>query len=296
MPETIDAQEPGGPLDEDCAPSTKLRPGQPQPARVYNALLGGKDNFPADREAAEQALLDFPTLKVTARENRLFLARAVRYCAQDEGIRQFLDIGTGIPAQGSTHEIAQAIAGEEATRVVYVDNDPIVLVHARALLQGAGACRTFYLEGDLRDPQPILSAARAHLDFDRPIALLLVAVLHFVEDSDDPYGIVRQLLDALPAGSLLVLSHATGDYRPAEARRLVATYRERGMSAQARSRTEVDRFVQGLEIVAPGVQTVSRWRPDPGAEQPRSADVSCFGVIARKPGPPPSTTASGDLT
>ncbi|MEY9848315.1 hypothetical protein ABH940_005416 [Streptacidiphilus sp. BW17] len=296
MPENDDPPAPGF----TDAPSTKLLTDQPQPARVYNALLGGKDNFPADREAAKEALAAFPTVMTGVRENRDFLRRAVRYCAE-QGVRQFLDIGTGVPDEGSTHEVAQAAAGEDPTTVVYVDNDPIVLVHARALLQGTGPCRTFYLDADLRDPQLILEQARRHLDFERPLALMLVAVLHFLEDSDDPYGIVAHLLAALPAGSLLVISHVTADYRPAEIKRLIATYRERGMSAQARSREEIDRFVEGLELVAPGVQSVARWNPDPDPDRvlPDAAAVSCFGVVARKPGAAPSTapaSAAGGLT
>ncbi|MEY9846139.1 hypothetical protein ABH940_003224 [Streptacidiphilus sp. BW17] len=273
----------GPPNGSSAASSAELRTDRPHPARLYDLYLGGKDNFPADRAAARELLEVAPTLPVTAQQNRLFLARAVRYLAR-AGVRQFLDIGTGIPTANNTHEVAQAEAPE--ARVVYVDNDPIVLAHARALLRSEPSGRTAYIQADLRDPAAILAdpMVRQVLDFDQPVALMLIAVLHFVQDDADPYGIVASLVDALPSGSFLALSHVTPDYAPAQWKQIVELYREGGMSAQARTRVEIDGFLQGLELVPPGLQVVSRWRPDPSSlTAATNADISCYGAIARKP-------------
>ncbi|ABD10990.1 hypothetical protein ThrDRAFT_03004 [Frankia casuarinae] len=260
-----------------------LRMDLPHTARMYDYYLGGKDNFPADREAAEQVIAAFPNARVTARENRAFMTRATRFLAGEVGIRQFLDIGTGIPTSPNLHEIAQGLAPD--TRVVYVDNDPIVLTHARALLTSTPQGRTAYLDADLRDPDGIRAAPQLHstLDLTRPIALSVVAIFHFIPDADDPYGIVRRLLDALPSGSYLVLTHGTGDYDP-DAERAAEAYRQKGMSVQPRSRSEVERFFDGLELVDPGVQVVHRWRADGSAvEELTDARVSIYGGVARKP-------------
>ncbi|WP_405013545.1 SAM-dependent methyltransferase [Kitasatospora sp. NBC_01539] len=262
------------------APSGDLQTDRPHPARLYDYYLNGKDNFAADRVAAEALLKVAPMLPTTARENRRFLERAVRYLAR-LGIRQFLDIGTGIPTSPNTHEIAQAEA--PASRVVYVDNDPMVLAHARALLTSQPKGRTAFLKADLRNPQQILAGACAVLDFERPIALMLIAVLHFIEDSDDPRALVTELVEALPRGSCVMLSHVTGDFDPGAWENVVALYRKAGIPAQTRSRSEIEAITAGLQITPPGLQVVSRWRPD-GPIDPAltDAEVSCYGVLGRK--------------
>jgi hypothetical protein len=263
--------------------SQDLRQDRPHPARLYDLYLGGKDHFAADRKAAAELLEQAPTLPVTARHNRAFLARAVRYLAQEQGVRQFLDIGTGLPTAGNTHEVAQAVAPD--ARIVYVDNDPIVLTYARALLRGTPAGRTAYIQADLRDPKAILGneVLRRVLDFEQPVALMLIAVLHFLEDCDDPYAVVDELMAALPAGSFLALSHVTSDFAPQRWDRIVQFYRSGGMSAQARSYEEIDRFLKGLEPVPPGLEVVSQWHPDGQGPEPASdADISCYGAVARK--------------
>lgn len=254
---------------------------RPQPARMYDYYLGGKDNYEVDQVAAEQVLEIFPDVAKTARANRAFLHRAVRFLANDVCIDQYLDIGTGIPGEGNTHEIAQAAIPE--ARVVYVDNDPMVLTHARARLRSGKCGAVAYVDADLRDPVAILGdpeLARV-LDLGRPVALLLMAVLHFIEDSDDPYGVVESLLHALPPGSYLALSHVTGDYAPETWGQIVQTYREKGMSAQVRSRAEVQRFFTGLEMVPPGLELVSRWRPGEAPVEFTDRAVSCYGAVAR---------------
>ncbi len=250
------------------------------PARVYDYWLGGKDNFAADREAAEKVLAATPGLRSRVRANRAFLARSVRYLVTDRGIRQFLDIGTGIPSANNTHEVAQAVA--PATRIVYVDNDPIVLAHARALLSTSAEGATAYLEADLRDPDTILSSARRTLDFSQPIALMLVGILHLVQDSEDPYGLVARYVAALPAGSYLTISHPASDIQPqqAEAQR---RYNERVSTPQMlRSYEEVCRFFEGLELVPPGVVPVHTWHSGPDDEVPPGG-ISAHGGVARKP-------------
>ncbi|MCM3920759.1 SAM-dependent methyltransferase [Frankia sp. AiPs1] len=258
-----------------------LKTDQPHSARMYDYFLGGKDNFPADREAAEQSLAAFPNLRLVARENRAFLARTVRFLAGEVGIRQFLDIGTGIPTSPNLHEIAQGIAPD--ARVVYADNDPIVLTHARALLTGTPQGATAYLDVDVRDVEGILSAVelRDTLDVTKPIALSLIALFHFVPDSDDPYGIVRRLVDALPVGSYLALSHITADEDPGW-EQVAETYRSRGIPLQPRTRAQVARFFDGLELVEPGVQVVHRWRPDGTATGLTDLEVSNYGAVGRK--------------
>jgi S-adenosyl methyltransferase len=261
-----------------------LHTDRPHPARVYDFLLGGKDNFPADRAAAEQGLKANPNSRIPPRENRAFLRRAIAYLAREAGIRQFLDIGTGIPTSPNVHEVAQAVA--PAARVVYVDNDPIVLAHARALLTSSPEGRTEYIDADLRDTDRILTSPelRQVLDLDQPVGLLLVAIMHFVADSDDPYGISRRLLDALPSGSYLALSHLTGDFDPQAWEGVAAVYRRSGVIMQVRSRGDVERFFDGLELVDPGVVSVPRWRPDPDVQgdPPTDAQVSVYGGVARK--------------
>lgn len=277
------------------------------PARVYDVFLGGKDNYPADREAAAMALAANPRGYLTVRHNRDFMRRAVTLAAQD-GVRQFLDVGTGLPTQQNVHQIAQAIAPE--ARVVYADNDPVVLVHAQALLTSGPEGRTDYVEADLRDPAKILEAARRTLDLDRPVALVLAAVLHFIED-DEAYPIVKHLLDALAPGSYLVLSNVSSDLNPEQVGQITKSFKERGFAMVRRSHAQVERFVtdNGLEMLEPGVVPVHRWRPEEVVDLPESrdpdpefvagldvldrtryqgindvtdADVSVYGVMAHK--------------
>jgi S-adenosyl methyltransferase len=250
------------------------------PARVYDYWLGGKDNFAADREAGELALKAYPELAKAVQSNRAFLARAVRFLTQEAGVRQFLDIGTGIPASGNTHEVAQAQV--PASRIVYVDNDPIVLLHARALLRSTpeGACD--YLQADLRDPDEILAQAARTLDFGQPVALMLLAILQFIGDVDDPYALIGRLLDGLPAGSYLVLSHPTDDFNPNRQGESIDRYNERVTEqATLRGQAETERFFAGLELVEPGVVAVSAWRPDSDVDAARPS--SMWAGVARKP-------------
>ena len=258
---------------------------RPHSARMYDYFLGGKDNFAIDRKTAEAALQSLPTLRTGVRENRMFLARAVRYLVAEAGIRQFLDIGTGLPSADNTHEVAQAIAPD--TRIVYADNDPLVLAHARALLSSSPVGRTAYIEADLREPEKILAdpAVRGTLDFSRPVALMLVAILHFIADEDDPAGIVTALLAALPPGSYLVASHISPDHDPAGVGGAQRTYRASGVTAQPRSAEEFGRMCfGGLELVPPGVTLVSEWRPDESDLRPKPGEVNSYGAVGRKPG------------
>jgi len=250
------------------------------PARVYDYWLGGKDNFAADREAA-QAVIDVnPGILPGVRSNRAFLVRAVRYLVTDAGIRQILDIGTGLPSANNVHEVAQELVPE--TKVVYVDNDPIVLVHAHALLTGEPGTIN-YLDADLRNPANILQSAAQTLDFDEPVALILLMTLQFVHGDDDPYGIVKTFVDALPSGSYLVISHPAWDDETGIANAATSRYNEKVSSPMVR-RTfdEVARFFDGLELVEPGLVGVSEWRPDP--EQELSGSHSpALCAVARKP-------------
>ncbi|MFA3876456.1 SAM-dependent methyltransferase [Streptomyces sp. MMCC 100] len=243
------------------------------PARVYDVFLGGKDHYPADLGAAAAGLAANPRGYLDVRHNRDFLRRAVTALAREDGIRQFLDIGTGLPTAENVHQIAQRIA--PGSRVVYVDNDPVVLAHARALLTSGPEGRTDYIDADLKSPARILEQAARTLDFDRPVALCLVAVLHFVEDAE-AYPIVRELVDALPAGSRLVLSHLTDDLNPENVRAVQRTYTERGFTFVLRSREDVERFFteSGLELADPGVVPVHHWRPDHAAPVPEQPEES----------------------
>ena len=251
------------------------------PARVYDYWLGGTNNFAADREAAERVLAATPGLRARVQANRAFLARVVRYLAAEAGIRQFLDVGTGIPSADNTHEVAQAVAPD--SRVVYVDNDPIVLIHAQELLASAPEGATQYIEGDLRDPAAILEAAARTLDFTRPAALMLLGVLHLIGDSEDPYRIVAELMDALAPGSYLAISHPASDINAAAQAEAQKRYNERVSTPQTlRNRAEVTRFFDGLDLVPPGVVYVHAWRPDP-ADVPPADGVSAHGGVARKP-------------
>jgi len=248
-------------------------------ARVYDYWLGGKDNFAADREAAEQAIAANPGILRDVRANRAFLARAVRYLAAERGIRQFLDIGTGIPTANNTHEVAQSVAPE--CRVVYVDNDPVVLVHARALLASDARGATAYIDADLRDTRKILHGAARTLDFSRPVAVTLLAILHLIRDEDDPHQIVATLMAAVPPGSYLVISHPASDIRPAAVAEM-----SRRMNARLgptrgtlRDQAAVTRFFDGLALVEPGVLQPQWWRPPAATSE---AEVAVWCGVARK--------------
>jgi hypothetical protein len=263
-------------------------------SRIYDYLLGGSDNFAVDREVADHAFAAYPGgvdgARTDARANRAFLGRAVRYLAGEAGIDQFLDIGTGIPNADNTHAVAQQVAPQ--ARIVYVDNDPIVLAHAHALLQGTPDGATAYINGDLRDPAPILEQAAATLDLSRPVAVVVVGVLHVVPDADRPYERVAALLDAVPSGSYLALSHMTTDVEPDGAggvdmavvnARLDERMRTTNPPA-LRTQAEVTRFFDGLELVEPGVVSPAAWRPDDDTRAAAGSLVTpLFCAVGRKP-------------
>ena len=265
-----DAMKPGFALSE--IDTTK-----PHPARMYDAYLGGKDNYAADRAAVRQILRDFPEVRATARANRAFMQRAVRFLASEAGIRQFIDIGTGIPSAGNVHEVAGQVAPE--SRVVYVDNDAIVHVHANALLTGSGT--TSIVLADLRQPEKILAHPKVGelIDFTQPVGLLLVAVLHFIAESEDPSGIVATLRDALPPGSYLALSHGTADFHPPGVAGIAAAAYETATAPLVlRSFTQISAFFDGFDLVEPGLVQAPLWRPD--GRHPRPKDLAKIGVYA----------------
>ena len=253
------------------------------PARVYDYWLGGKDNFAADREAAETAIAHNPFIVPGVRTNREFLGRAVRYLAGEAGLRQFLDVGTGIPTADNTHEVAQAVTPD--ARIVYVDNDPIVLVHARELLTSTAEGATDYIEADVRDPGEVLRQATATLDFGQPVALILLAILQFIGDAEDPYALVASLVDAVVPGSYLVISHPASDVHAEAMANMARSLNKRQREpdhVRFRNHDEVARFFDGLELVEPGVVQPHRWRPRPGSFVP-AHDISAWCAVARKP-------------
>jgi hypothetical protein len=273
------------PLAPDWAPP-EFDTSRPHPARMYDYYLGGKDNFPVDREAAER-MIEATRGNVLhgVRSNRAFLARSVRWLAQ-QGVDQFLDIGTGIPTQGNTHEIAQGILPH--ARVVYVDNDPIVLAHSRALLAGSSAGRTTAVLADLREPESFLDhpQVRATLDFERPMAVVAVGMLMFLTDEEGPQALMRTVMDATAAGSHLVLTHVSQDFEPELAERGARTYDRASATMTMRTRDRVAAFVEGLDLVEPGLVQVDEWRPD--GPLPLTADLPggrawAYGAVARKP-------------
>jgi hypothetical protein len=255
---------------------------RPHPARVYDFLLGGKDNFAPDRAAALEGLKVNPNAATAPLQNRAFLRRTVRFLTAEAGIRQFLDIGTGLPTSPNVHEVAQAI--DPSARIVYVDNDPIVLTHARALLTSAPQGRTAYVDANLQDVEQILAAPelRANLDLDQPVALLLFAILHFVDEDDEAYSVVERLMAALPSGSYLVLSHITAEFDPESWARFMEVMRRQGIMTRLRDQPGVARFFTGLDLVEPGVVPILRWRPE-GDEQFTDAQAALYGGVGRKP-------------
>jgi hypothetical protein len=252
-------------------------------ARIYDYILGGKDNFAADRQAAAKALGANPHLATGMRENRALMRRMTAFLAGEAGIRQFLDIGTGLPTSPNMHEIAQSLRPD--SRVLYVDNDPIVLTHARALLTSNSEGTTAYIHADLRQPEQILSDPRltATLDLSEPVALMMFGVLHFIPDEADPYGIVAQLLAALPSGSYLAAQQPTRDFYPEDVG-ADRSYRSSGISFQYRTRPEFERFVADLELVPPGLVPMVEWRAE-GEAQPRpaAAEAGAYAALGRKP-------------
>jgi hypothetical protein len=273
---------PGG-LSSSMVPDNGPEPGDidtsvAHQARVYDYLIGGKDNFAADREVGDKVMQANPDLAVTARANRAFLGRVVGFLAAEAGIRQYLDIGTGIPAASNTHEVAQGVAPE--SRIVYVDNDPIVLAHARALLSSAPEGKTAYLDADARDPDAILARAAETLDFSRPVAIMLLSILQVI---DDPYALTARLLRAVPAGSYLAISVPASDIQAAAQ----AAWRQRvtgdfpGAVIGLRSHAEMARFFGGMELLEPGVVPVNHWRPGPGGPDPAHA-LPCYGAVGHK--------------
>lgn len=275
--------------DVDPRMSEQFKLDRPHTARVYDYLLGGKDNFAIDRQAAEHLLQAFPGSRVTALSNRMWMHRAATYAAE-QGITQFLDIGTGIPTSPNLHEIVQEIT--PSAHVVYADNDPIVLAHARALLAGKPEGKTAYLDADLTKPQTILQSdeVRELIDLSKPVALSLVGVFHSLADDLKPYDILRQLVEPLAPGSLLIFSHATGDFAPELWDRAVQGFKsDGGVSAQVRSQEEVTRFFDGTELVEPGVVSPFRWYPDDETqrlvEKGKFTDIMCslWVGVGRKP-------------
>ena len=264
------------PLEEQ--PKVEVDTGVAHIARVYNCWLGGKDNFAADREAAELVISSYPSILASVRAQRDFLGRAVEYLVAQAGILQFLDIGTGLPTASNTHEVAQLVAPE--SRVVYVDNDPIVLAHARALLASDPQGSTAYLDADLRDTAEVLAEAAETLDFSKPIAVMLIGVLHCIPDADDPAGLVRRLLDAVPPGSYLVIAHPASDIHANQIG--AATKRLNQVMADPvtmRSHAQVAGFFDGLDLVEPGLVQVHRWRADPADPD---SELANYGAVARK--------------
>ncbi|MFF4013541.1 SAM-dependent methyltransferase [Streptomyces sp. NPDC001843] len=266
---------------QDPMAAVQIDTSRPHPARMYDWYLGGKDNYPVDEEMGRQMLALDPRVPVMARVNRAFMHRATRWLAQ-QGVRQFLDVGTGIPTEPNLHQIAQGIAPE--SRVVYCDNDPIVLAHAAALLRGTDEGATEYLQADVRDPAAIMAGAKQVLDMDRPVALSLVALLHFVSDEDGAHDLVGRLLSELPSGSYLVMTHATADFTPEESAAAIEKLKAAGVTLALRSREEFTRFFTGLELVDPGVEVVHKWHPELGDPVPGQDDgvIPGYGAVARK--------------
>jgi hypothetical protein len=259
---------------------TAGNPNVPNPARVYDALLGGKDNFAADRAVADKLAAAKPALRHNVRANRAYLGRVVRYLAGEAGLRQFLDLGTGLPSLDNTHEVAQRVALE--SRIVYVDNDPIVIAHARAMLVSSREGATAYLSDDIRDPESILEQSAQTLDFDQPVAILLLGVLYMIPDADRPYEKVAAYLEAAAPGSYLAISHPASDIDAESAAKAAREYGTALTATQTnRTRAEVNRFFDGLELLEPGVVQLNKWRPDPGDADP-GIEISSWAGLGRK--------------
>ena len=262
-------------MTADPSSASRIDTSRPHPARVYDWLLGGKDNYPVDEEVAAKLP---PEARLNAMRNRAFMHRAAAWLAGN-GIDQFLDIGTGIPTAPNLHQIVQGIV--PSARIAYADNDPIVLRHAEALLTSSPEGSTDYIEADVRQPGTILEHARTVLDFTRPVALSMIALMHFITDDEDPYGLTRTLLDALPPGSYFMFSHGTTDEHPHLVKSVTATYRKGEIPLRMRTRAEIEPFFEGLELVAPGLVTATHWYQDAPAP---AQELSGFYVgVARVP-------------
>ncbi|MDG4791781.1 SAM-dependent methyltransferase [Micromonospora sp. WMMD1102] len=264
--------------DDRLSPQgSKLDTAVPHSARIWNYWLGGKDHFAVDRAVGDEVIAHIPDIPIGAKSERAFLKRVIRFLVEDAGIRQFLDVGTGLPSADNTHEVAQSL--DPRCRVVYVDNDPLVMVHARALLNSAPEGICDYVEADLRQPDTILTSARETLDFAQPIGLMLLGVVNHVMDDEAAYGSVARLVQAMPAGSYLVLTHSTAEIHGEPMLRVMRETTERGGTPiRARTKTELERFFDGLDLLEPGVVTCSRWRPDPESDEP---EVYLFGGVGR---------------
>ncbi|KUL45674.1 methyltransferase [Streptomyces violaceusniger] len=277
-------------MSRELPNALNLRTDKAHSARMYDFYLGGKDNYEADREAAFKVAAAYPGIFVCARENREFMHRATRMLARDYGIRQWLDIGTGIPTKPNLHEVAQSVAPE--ARIVYVDNDPIVLVHAQTLLSSSAEGRTAYIRADVNEPDAILRSPELieTLDLTKPVALSLNALMHFVTDAQDAHGIVRRLMDALPSGSALALSHCTPDFDPQTWQKVTDIYDRAGTPVQFRGKAAVADFFADLDLIEPGIVVGHRWRPSAGSggdasgdgSAPSDADVSLWVGVGLK--------------
>ncbi|XVQ14084.1 SAM-dependent methyltransferase [Spirillospora sp. CA-255316] len=253
-------------------------------ARIYDYILGGKDHYAPDRAAGEATLQVWPSLRIHMQANRSFMHRVARYLAAEKGIRQFLDIGTGIPTAPNFHDVVQAVAPE--SRVVYVDNDPIVLAHARALLTSSPEGKTAYIQADMREPESIISAPELldTLDLSRPIGLSLIAMVHFIEDDDEAYRVVKRIVDVLPSGSYFAAAIATDDFAPEVLGRVQEVYHSHGETLRWRTLAQAEKFFDGLELEEPGVVQIHKWHPDPvDVGRVDDTDIAMYGGIARKP-------------
>ncbi|GAB7106342.1 SAM-dependent methyltransferase [Streptomyces phaeofaciens JCM 4814] len=260
-------------------PNRRIDTTQPHTARIWNYWLGGKDNYEVDRATGDRIRQLHPGIGEYARADRLFLGRAVEHLVTEAGLRQFLDIGTGLPTADNTHEVAQRFAPD--ARIVYVDNDPLVLAHARALLSSTPQGRTDYLDEDLRNVDSILEHAAKTLDLDEPVALMLLGVVIFIGEDEDPYALVRRLMERLPSGSHLVLSHTVTSPAMPDVDEAVRFWNEHGTpKLTQRAPGDVARFFDGLDLLDPGVVSCSRWRPAPAGQEPD--EVAMFGAVARK--------------
>lgn len=279
-----DGGVPDGTPGDELVSSVNLDTERAHGARIYDYILGGKDNYAADRAAGDATLQVWPALRIHMQANRSFMHRVARYLAAEKGIRQFLDIGTGIPTSPNFHEVVQGVAPQ--SRVVYVDNDPIVLVHARALMTSTPEGKTAYIQADMREPEKIISAPELldTLDLGKPVGLSLIAMVHFIEDDVEAYRVVRRIVDVLPSGSYFAAAIATDDFAPEVLAKVQEIYYASGETLKFRTLAQAERFFEGLELEEPGVVQIHKWHPDPAdVGGINDADIAMYGGIARKP-------------